>query len=132
MKEILKEMGISEKTISQMIEICPNIDMIKNEEILQKIEILKDVNCDDIQIRNIISSNAMYLDRSNTDINKLIKKLKELGFDRLDLIFDGNPYILNLDDFEIERYIKEREKEGESLEEIVDDMSSNLFIFEEI
>ena len=74
----------------------------------------------------------MYLDRSNTDINKLINQLTELGFDNLDLIFDGNPYILNLDDFEVARYIKEREKKGELLEDIVDDMSSNLFIFEEI
>lgn len=132
MEEILKKIGISEKTIAQMVEICPNIKNLNNEEVLQKIEILKNINCDDIQIRNIISSNAMYLDRSNTDINKLIKQLKKLGFDSLDLVFDGNPYILNLDDFEVERYIKERENEGELLEDIVDDMSSNLFKFEEI
>ena len=132
MKEILKKIGISEKTINQMEEICPNIKDLTNEEILSKIEILKDINCDDIQIRNIISSNAMYLDKSNTDINKLINELRKLGFDNLDLLFDGNPNILNLDDFEVRRYIEDREKNGELLEDIVDDMSSNLFIFEEI
>lgn len=132
MKEILKKIGISEKTINQMEEICPNIKDLTKEEVLNKIEILKDINCDDIQIRNIISSNAMYLDKSNTDINKLINELRKLGFDNLDLLFDGNPNILNLDDFEVRKYIKDREGNGELLEDIVDDMSSNLFIFEEI
>ncbi len=132
MKEILKKIGISEKTINQMEEICPNIKDLTNEEVLSKIEILKDINCDDIQIRNIISSNAMYLDKSNTDINKLINELRKLGFDNLDLLFDGNPNILNLDDFEVRKYIEDRERNGELLEDIVDDMSSNLFIFEEI
>ena len=132
MKEILKKIGISEKTINQMEEICPNIKDLTNEEVLNKIEILKDINCDDIQIRNIISSNAMYLDKSNTDINKLINELRKLGFDNLDLLFDGNPNILNLDDFEVRKYIEDRERNGELLEDIVDDMSSNLFIFEEI
>ena len=132
MEEILKKIGISEKTIKQMEEICPNIKDLTNEEILSKIEILKKINCDDIQIRNIISSNAMYLDKSNTNINKLINELRKLGFDNLDLLFDGNPNILNLDDFEVRKYIKDRERNGELLEDIVDDMSSNLFIFEEI
>ena len=132
MREILKKIGISEKTINQMEEICPNIKDLTKEEVLNKIEILKDINCDDIQIRNIISSNAMYLDKSNTDINKLINELRKLGFDNLDLLFDGNPNILNLDDFEVRKYIKDREENGELLEDIVDDMSSNLFIFEEI
>jgi hypothetical protein len=132
MKEMLKKIGISEKTINQMEEICPNIKDLTKKEVLNKIEILKNINCDDIQIRNIVSSNAMYLDKSNTDINKLINELRKLGFDNLDLLFDGNPNILNLDDFEVRRYIEDRERNGELLEDIVDDMSSNLFIFEEI
>ena len=132
MKEILKKIGISEKTINQMEEICPNIKDLTKKEVLNKIEILKNINCDDIQIRNIVSSNAMYLDKSNTDINKLINELRKLGFDNLDLLFDGNPNILNLDDFEVRKYIEDRGRNGELLEDIVDDMSSNLFIFEEI
>ena len=132
MEEILKNLEISEKTISQMIEVCPNIKELSESEILEKIEILKKINCNDIQIRNIVSSNPMYLDRSNTDVNKLIKKMNEVGFSTLNILFDGNPYILNLDAFEIENYIKERQKNGELLEDIVDDMESNLYIFQEI
>lgn len=132
MEEILKEIGISEKTINQMEEICPNIKELNTEDVIKKIEILKGLNCNDIQIRNIISSNAMYLDRSNTDIDKLIQTLKDLGFDCLDLLFDGNPSILNLDDFEIKRYVNKRMENGELLEDIIDDMNSNLYLFEEI
>ena len=132
MEEILKNLEISEKTISQMIEVCPNIKELSEREILEKIEILKKVNCNNIQIRNIVSSNPMYLDRSNTDVNKLIKKMNEVGFSTLNILFDGNPYILNLDAFEIENYIKERQKNGELLEDIVDDMESNLYVFQEI
>lgn len=132
MEEILKDLGISKKTINQMKEICPNIKELNRNDILQKIEILKNIKCDDFQIRNIISSNALFLDRSNTDIEKLIALLKDLGFEYLNLLFDGNPNILNLDDFEIKNYINKRKNNGELLEDIVDDMSSNLFIFEEI
>ena len=132
MEEILKNLEISEKTISQMIEVCPNIKELSEKEILEKIEILKKINCSNIQIRNIVSSNPMYLDRSNTDVNKLIEKMNEVGFSTLNISFDGNPYILNLDAFEIENYIKERQKNGELLEDIVDDMESNLYVFQEI
>ena len=132
MGEILKKLGISEKTISEMEEICPNIRELTVAEIEQKIEFLKELNCNEIQIRNIISSNAMYLDRSNTDIHKLIEKLEELGFDTLNILFDGNPYILNLDAFEIENYIEARKENGETIDDIVDEMSSNPYMFEEV
>ena len=61
-----------------------------------------------------------------------MNKLKEIGFINLDLLFDGNPYILNLNDFEIERYIEEKEKNGKQIEDIIDDMSTNLYMFDEI
>ena len=85
-----------------------------------------------MQIKNIVSSNAQYLDRSENDIQKLISKMKEKGFTTLNILFDGNPYILNLDDFEIENYIENREKEGEKVEDIVDDLESNPYLFQEI
>ena len=132
MEDLLLKFGISNKTIEQMEELCPSIKDLQDNELLEKIEILKDENCDDIQIKNIISSNAFYLDRSNTDIEQLINKLKEFGFDTLNLLFDGNPYILNLDAFEIENYIKNRENKGENLENIVGEMSSDPSLFQEI
>ena len=132
MEKILKRLGISQKTIDQMEEICPSIKELGEKEITEKIDILKDINCDEIQIRNIISSNAMYLEKSNTDIEKLINKMHELGFEMLNILFDGNPYILNLEAYEIENYIQKRQAEGEELEDIVDEMSSDPSIFTEI
>ena len=132
MEKILKRLGISQKTLDQMEEICPNIKELGENAITEKIGILKNINCDEIQIRNIISSNAMYLDKSNTDIEKLISKMHELGFETLNILFDGNPYILNLEAYEIEEYIHERENNGEKLEDIVDDMDANPYLFNEI
>ena len=132
MEEILRNIGISQKTINQMEEISPNIKELNEEEIKEKIDILKKIKCDEIQVRNIISSNAMYLEKSNTDIEKLINKMHELGFEMLNILFDGNPYILNLEAYEIENYIQKRQAEGEELEDIVDEMSSDPSIFTEI
>lgn len=132
MEEILRNIGISQKTINQMEEISPNIKELSEEEIKEKIDILKKIKCDEIQVRNIISSNAMYLEKSNTDIEKLINKMHELGFEMLNILFDGNPYILNLEANEIEDYIQKRQAEGEELEDIVDEMSSDPSIFTEI
>ena len=132
MEEILRNIGISQKTINQMEEISPNIKELSKEEIKEKIDILKKIKCDEIQVRNIISSNAMYLEKSNTDIEKLINKMHELGFEMLNILFDGNPYILNLEAYEIENYIQKRQAEGEELEYIVDEMSSDPSIFTEI
>lgn len=115
-----------------MEEICPNIREMGEKELIEKIEILKQIECDEIQIRNIISSNAIYLDRSKTDIEKLIKEMKELGFRTLNILFEENPYILNLDAYEIEKYVKDRENKGEKIEEIVEEMSSNPIVFDEI
>ena len=47
-------------------------------------------------------------------------------------MFDENPYILNSSDFEIEEYINERVRNGELLENIVDDMNENAYLFDEI
>ena len=132
MDEIFKKMNISQNTIAQMKELNPNLDNVSKFKILQKIDILQKENCDKIQIRNIISSNSLYLDRLNTDINNLIKKLKKYGFDNLDLLFDSNPYILNLDDFEIENYIKQQTENGENIEDIIDELSSNPLLFNNI
>ncbi len=132
MREKLRKLEISDNTIKQMIEMCPYIEDLSDEEIEEKINFLKEIGCDYIQIKNIISSNAQFLDRLSTDLKCLVEKLEEYGFDTLNILFDGNPYILNLDDFEIEGYIENRIENGEKLEDIVDEMSSNPYIFEEI
>lgn len=66
--EELYKIGISENTIKNMLELVPNISEMSEKEIIV-------INYDDNQIINIISSNPMYLDRTNNgkiDQNKKI------------------------------------------------------------
>ena len=123
--EELYKIGISENTIKNMLELVPYISEMSEKEIKEKEIILKKINCDENQVINIISSNPMYLDRTNDGVLKLISKLKSYGF-------DSNPYILNLEVFEIENYINDRLNDGEMLEDIIDDLDSNPILFNEI
>ena len=74
----------------------------------------------------------MYLDRTNDGVLRLISKLKSYGFSMLNILFDSNPYILNLEVFEIENYINGRLNNEEVLEDIIDDLDSNPILFNEI
>ena len=108
-------------------------DCLFNEKKIKEKElILKKNNCDENQIINIISSNPMYLDKTNDIVLRLISKLKSYGFSMLNILFDSNPYILNLEVFEIENYINNRLDSGEELEDIIDDLDSNPILFNEI
>lgn len=131
MKELLK-LGFSECTIDEMLNQNPNIKDITYEELYQKIDILKNIGCSEEQVLNIIGSNPMYLDRSNNDVIKLLAFLDKLGFSVLSILIDSNPYILNLDVFEIDDYVKSRLSNGELLEDIVDDLDTNAYLFNEI
>ena len=130
--EELYRIGISENTIKNMLELVPTISEMSEKEIKEKELILKKINCDENQIINIISSNPMYLDKTNDIVLRLISKLKSYGFSMLNILFDSNPYILNLEVFEIENYINNRLDSGEELEDIIDDLDSNPILFNEI
>ena len=93
--------------------------------------LLKKIGCDDIQINNILKSNPYYLEKSNEEVLDLIKCLLDYGFNNLNILFDSNPYILNLEPFEIKKYIDKRKK-YESLEDIIDDLDSNPILFNEM
>ena len=130
--EELYRIGISENTIKNMLELVPTISEMSEKEIKEKELILKKINCDENQIINIISSNPTYLDKTNDIVLRLISKLKSYGFSMLNILFDSNPYILNLEVFEIENYINNRLDSGEELEDIIDDLDSNPILFNEI
>lgn len=129
--EELYNLGISENTIKSMFEINPGINDLTNEEIREKEIILSKAGCSTNQITNIISSNSSFLNRTNEEIIKLISCLNKLGF-VLNILFDSNPYILNLEVFEIEEYIKKEQLNGKSLEEITNELDSEPYLFCEI
>ena len=130
--DMLYKLGLEEKEIYEMIERCKDIKDLTEEEIEQKILLLKKLDCNERHIRNIIVSNPDYLNRTNSDVIKLINKLFILDFDCINILLDSNPYILNKDDFEVECYIKNRLENGEELEDIVDDLNSNPILFDEM
>ena len=128
MKE-LYNLGLSDNTISAMIEINPMLKEMTSKEIISKINILRKINCTDSQILSIIGSNSLYFSRTDKGIANLINYLLRRGFNTLNILFDSNPYILNLESFEIEKYIKSRENNGERIEDIIDDLDSHTYLF---
>ena len=128
----LFELGISEETINNMVELFPEIKDMNEKEILKKVTILEKMDCSKNQIINIIGSNPEYLTKSNKVVLELISKLIDLGFRNLNILFDGNPYVLNFEAFEIDNYVNNRIKNGELLEDIVDDLDSNPCLFSEV
>lgn len=129
---ILFELGISDSDIKNMLELCPMIYDMDDDEIKEKIDILSYLGCNMRHIRNIIVSNPNYFDRINDGVFKLIDYLNRIGVSNIYLLFDSNPYLLNSDVFEIEEYINNRKEKGMSLEEILDEFESNPYIIDEI
>lgn len=125
----LYNLGLSDNTISAMIEINPMLKEMTSREIISKVNLLRKINCTDSQILSIIGSNSLYFSRTDKGIANLINYLLRRGFNTLNILFDSNPYILNLESFEIEKYIKSREDNGERIEDIIDDLDSHTYLF---
>ena len=99
------------------------------EEIMH---LIKKIGCDERIIKNVVMSNEQVLSRSISDLEKLVAKLREIGLTDIVDLLDANPYILNLDAYEIDDYIKRKEESGESFDEIVDALESEPALFMEI
>lgn len=127
----LYNLNISENTIKYMLEQNREIIELTEKEIKEKEIILETIKCTKNQIKNIISSNPSYLTTDNKEVLELIKLLYKYNFSLLNILFDSNPYILNLEPYEIENYINERKKE-EKIEDIIDDLESNPYLFNEM
>lgn len=130
--EYLIDLGIDESSLKMMLELNPLIGELEEKDIKEKLILLSNLNCTEKQIRNIIVTNSLIYNRTNESILALIKKLFDFGFTSLNLLFDSNPFILNLDTYEIDKYINQRIKNKESLESIVDDLETNPWLFNEI
>ena len=130
--QILYDIGITQEEIKNMMEQIGDISKILRENLEEKIKILEFIGCSKNHIKNIVVANPRYLLRENSDILRLIAKLKEFGVGAINLLFDSNPFLLNKDDFEIEEYINEKLSNGELLEDIVDDIESNPYVIDEI
>ena len=125
--EKLVELGISEEELKSMLELNENI--LEEPELNILIDILYLIKCDERMIKNILISNPNYLSRTKEDVVNLINELLSLGLNDLNILFDTNPYLLDLDDFDIEDYKLEH---NYSNEELVNLLEGDPFIFSEI
>lgn len=127
----LYEFGLTDSDIKDMIEICPTIINLSDDEINRNIEILKQIDCQEEHIINILTSNPFYLDRNSDDIINLINTLKHYNISNINLLFDTNPFLLNKNDYEIDNYIEQEKKLGKSIDDIIDLLESNPYIIDE-
>ena len=126
--DTLIRFGFSIEEIQTMMNTNHSIDEISDNDILDLIDLLKDINCKEEQIKNIFLCNPFYITNKKLNIKKLLKKLKEIGFTNIDLLLESNPYLLNMEEEELDRIYNKKIHEGFSKEEIIDYINYNEVI----
>ena len=124
--DVLIRYGFSIEEIKNMMDTNRSIEEINDKEIYELIDILEKLGCDFNSIKNIFICNPFYLSKSVNDINNLIKKLYEIGCSHLNILFDSNPYILNLSDIDIDKLYNTKLGEGFNKDEIIDYINYNV------
>ena len=117
--------GFTIEDINILMDTNEDISLVSDNDVNEIIEILESINCDKDTIKNIFICNPFCLTNSVNELNKLIDKLKELGFKNINLLFNSNPYILNKSDKEIEKLYNKKKEEGLNKDEIIDFISYN-------
>lgn len=127
----LYNLGITEEELIELLEQNNKVIKLTEEDLLISINILKNIGCNDLQIKDIITTNPWYLTRFHDDIINLINKLTEFGIDNLDNLFDNYPMLLNKDDFEIQEFIDKCLKNNMDKNDIVDIIENNPYMIGE-
>ena len=126
--DILIRYGFSIEEIKDMMDTNEEIESISDNRILELISILTSLGCHEEHIMNIFCCNPFCLSRDITSINMLISKLKEKGFCNINILLDTNPYLLNLNDVDIDSIFLRKEKDGLTIEEIIDYFNNNIIL----
>lgn len=117
--------GFTIEDINILMDTNEDISLVSDSDVNEIIKLLENNNCSINTIKNIFICNPFVITSSIIDINKLIDKLKELGFKNINLLLDSNPYILNKSDKELEKLYNKKKEEGLNKEEIMDFISYN-------
>ena len=118
--------GFTMEEIENMMDTNKEIDGTPDKNINEIITLLKSIGCEDLQIKNIFICNPFCLTRKISDLNSLIQRFYEIDCSYLNLVFDSNPYLLNLQLEEFNLWYNKRIYEGLSKEEIVDYLQYNM------
>lgn len=118
--------GFTIEEINILMDSNEDISLVSDNDVNEIINILKNNNCTNDIIKNIFICNPFSITNSIIDTNKLIDKLKELGFNNINLLLDTNPYILNMSDKSLEKLYNKKKEEGLNKDEIIDFISYNI------
>lgn len=114
-----------------MIEMNHDIFNCIDEDVKEKIQMLKQIGCSSHQIKNILLGNPWYLSRCVGDVTATLNKLHQLGLEALYLLIYENPFLLNVDVFEIDDFINRKKIENYSMDEIIEMIEENSIVITE-
>lgn len=129
MKE-LNNLNFTIEEIKYILDINSNILHLTDSEIKENLNLLKRLNLNENEIKQIVYANPDYITRVYEDVEKLIMTFNKIGVKNIDLLIESNPYILSKYDFEITEYIEKKKKENYSQQEIIDIIESDCLIDE--
>lgn len=121
--DVLTQYGFSIEEIQGMLDTNIIIESVEDRDIYELIELLKSIGCSIDIIRNIFLCNPFCLSNNLTSTRKLIDKLYEVGLDYLFVLFDKNPYLLNINELELDSFYQKMKKEGMRNEDIFEYLS---------
>lgn len=124
--DVLIRFGFSMENIQIMMDTNHFIGDMKDKDIMTLIEILKKIGCTDTDIKNIFLCNPFYLTKDVMEAKELIQKLLMIGCTYLPLLLNSNPYLLNMNTEEFNKFYNRKIHEGLSKEEIIDYMNYNI------
>ncbi len=124
--DVLIRFGFTIDEIKSMMDTNNLIDSVSDKDIYELIDILEKAGCQDSHIKNIFLCNPFYLTRDVLEVNHFIQKLYEIGLSSLFVLFDSNPYILNMSDRDLDQFYHEKIKEGMNKEEILDTINYSM------
>lgn len=123
--DALIRFGFSMEEIKDMMDTNDKIEETSDKNINELIEVLKAIGCTESQIKNIFLCNPFCLSKKVSIINSFIQKLKNMKCSFLSQVLDSNPYLLNIEIIDLEKWINMKKEEGLSNEEILDNIECN-------
>ena len=106
--EELYKLNIPDNELEYMLEVNPEIKELSVDEVKKHIDILKQINLKEDQIKEILISCPLYLSRNIEDVLDLFKKLLNYKITYLNYFIEADPFILLRDDYEIDEYDTEQ------------------------
>ena len=127
MIDFLIEIGLTEEEIKEFIIQYENMLDTAQFNMQKKLNYLRKLEFENSEIKNIILTNPLYLNKTEDELFNLIDTLKKYGVDDIKHLININPFILNLDGIDIDLFFKKRVNNELGNDDIVDLLEQNPF-----